>query len=64
MRSSVLTSKRAKYLATLKDLALKLQTVERTQVEHSAHIEQIDAYIQRLIEPAPESSKRRFGFPD
>ncbi len=77
MLSSVLSSKRAvalniliirafvrlrEYLATHKDLARKLEDVERTQQEHSAHIEQIYGYIQRLIEPAPETSKRRIGF--
>jgi phage regulator Rha-like protein len=76
MLSSVLTSKRAielniliirafvrlrEYLATHKDLARKLEDVERTQQEHGAHIQQIYDYIQRLIEPA-ESSKRRIGF--
>jgi hypothetical protein len=77
MLSSVLSSKRAialniliirafvrlrEYLATHKDLARKLEDIERTQLEHSAHIEQIYGYIQQLIEPAPESSKRRIGF--
>jgi hypothetical protein len=77
MLSSVLTSQRAialniliirafvrlrEYLATHKDLARKLEDVERTQHEHSAHIEQIYGYIQRLIEPPPDSSKRRIGF--
>jgi hypothetical protein len=77
MLSSVLTSKRAielniliirafvrlrEYLATHKDLARKMEDVERTQQEHGAHIEQIYSYIQRLLEPAPESSKRRIGF--
>jgi len=73
MLSSVLKSKRAvalniliirafvrlrEYLATHKELARKLEDVERTQDEHSAHIEQIYGYIQQLIEPAPNSSKR------
>jgi phage regulator Rha-like protein len=77
MLSSVLTSERAvelniliirafvrlrEYLITHKDLARKLEDVERTQHEHSAHIEQIYGYIQRLIEPAPDSPKRRIGF--
>jgi ORF6N domain len=77
MLSSVLSSERAvqlniliirafvrlrEYLATHKDLARKLEDVERTQQEHGAHIEQIYGYIQRLIEPAPEPSKRRIGF--
>lgn len=77
MLSSVLTSERAvalniliirafvrlrEYLATHKDLARKLEDVEHTQQEHSVHIEQIYGYIQRLLEPVPESSKRRIGF--
>ena len=77
MLSSVLTSERAvelniliirafvrlrEYLATHKDLARKLEDVERTQHEHGAHIEQIYGYIQRLIEPVQDSPKRRIGF--
>ncbi len=50
------------YLATHKDLAQKIEDVERTQHEHSAHIQQIYDYIQRLLEPAPEPPKRRIGF--
>lgn len=50
------------YLATHKDLARKLKNVERTQHEHSAHIQEIYDYIQRLLEPAPEPPKRRIGF--
>ena len=77
MLSSVLSSKRAielniliirafvrlrEYLATHKDLARKLEDVERTQNDHGAHIQQIYDYIQRLLEPAPDASKRRIGF--
>jgi phage regulator Rha-like protein len=76
MLSSVLSSKRAvalniliirafirlrEYLASHKDLARKLEDIERIQHEHGAHIEQIYGYIQQLLEP-PESSKRRIGF--
>jgi phage regulator Rha-like protein len=76
MLSSVLSSKRAvalniliirafirlrEYLASHKDLARKLEDIERIQHEHGAHIEQIYDYIQQLLEP-PESSKRRIGF--
>jgi hypothetical protein len=76
MLSSVLSSERAialniliirafvrlrEYLVTHKDLARKLEDVERTQKEHSAHIEQIYDYIQRLPEP-PAEPKRRIGF--
>jgi L-lactate utilization protein LutC len=68
MLSSVLTSERAvalniliirafvrlrEYLATHKDLARKLEDVEHTQIY---------GYIQRLLEPVPDSSKRRIGF--
>ena len=77
MLSSVLKSERAvelniliirafvrlrEFLATHKDLAQKLEDVERIQHEHSAHIEQIYSYIQQLMESAPDSSKRRIGF--
>ena len=77
MLSSVLTSKRAvelniliirafvrlrEYLATHKDLARKLEEVERTQQEHSAHIQQIYDFIERLLEPAPKHPKRHIGF--
>jgi hypothetical protein len=77
MLSSVLTSERAvalniliirafvklrEYLSTHEELARKLSDVERTQHEHSAHIEQIYDYIQKMLEPTPEPSKRRIGF--
>jgi len=77
MLSSVLKSDRAvemnilivrafvrlrEYLATHKDLAGKLEDVERTQQDHSAHIERIYDYIQRLLEPSPGPAKRRIGF--
>ena len=77
MLSSVLKSKRAvalniliirafvrlrEYLATHQDLARKLEDVERTQQDHSAHIEQIYGYIQQLLEPPPEPAKHRIGF--
>jgi hypothetical protein len=77
MLSSVLTSERAvelnilivrafvrlrEYLSTHQELARKLEDVERTQQAHGAHIEQIYAYIQQLLEPPAESSKRRIGF--
>jgi phage regulator Rha-like protein len=77
MLSSVLASKRAiqlniliirafvrlrEYLSTHQDLARKLEDVERTQQEHGAHIQQIYGYIERLLDPAPEPSKRPIGF--
>ncbi|MGA3190183.1 MAG: ORF6N domain-containing protein [Bryobacteraceae bacterium] len=78
MLSSVLASKRAvslniliirafvrlrEYLADHKDLARKLEDVERTQQEHGAHIQQIYDCIGQLQEPPPDPSKRRIGFP-
>jgi hypothetical protein len=77
MLSSVLASKRAiqlniliirafvrlrEYLSTHQDLARKLEDVERTQQEHGANIQQIYGYIERLLDPAPEPSKRPIGF--
>ncbi len=77
MLSSVLRSERAvelniliirafvrlrEYLATHKDLARKLGDMERTQHQHSASIEQIYGYIQKLLEP-PEPNRRKIGFP-
>jgi len=77
MLSSVLSSKRAiqlnvlivrafvrlrEYLATNQELARKMEDLERTQQEHSAHIRQIYDYIQRLVEPVPDPPKRRIGF--
>ena len=77
MLSSVLKSDRAiavniaimrafvrlrEYLATHKDLARKLEDVERTQNEHSGHIQQIYGYIEQLLEPVAEPSKRPIGF--
>jgi hypothetical protein len=50
------------YLATHQDLARKLEDIERTQHEHSEHIQQIYGHIERLLEPPPEGPKRRIGF--
>lgn len=50
------------YLATHKDLARKLEDVERKQQEHGVHIRKIYDCIQRLIEPPPDQPKRRIGF--
>jgi ORF6N domain len=77
MLSSVLKSERAvelnimiirafvrlrEYLATHQDLARKLEDVERTTQQHSAHIQQIYDCIQGLLEPPEASPKRRMGF--
>ena len=56
-RSQIVTS-------THEELARKLDEVERTQEEHSEHLRQIYAYIDRLLEPTPEPRKRRIGFCD
>jgi hypothetical protein len=50
------------YLATHKDLARKLEDVERVQQDHSADIQQIYEYIEQLLKPPPEPPKRRIGF--
>jgi hypothetical protein len=75
MLSSVLNSERAiavniaimrafvrlrDYLATHKDLAQKIDELDRTQQEHGAHIQYIYDYIQGFLEPVP--TKRRIGF--
>ena len=73
MLSSVLNSERAvqmniliirafvklrEMIATHKDLALKIQEIERTQQKQG---KQITAILQHLIQ-APKSAKRRYGF--
>lgn len=77
MLSSVLSSKRAvalniliirafvrlrEYLMTHRDLARKLEDVERTQQEHGSHIQHIYDCIDRLLEPPPDPSRRSIGF--
>lgn len=77
MLSSVLSSGRAvevniaimrtfvhlrQFLATHQDLARKLEDVERTQNEHSEHIQQIYGCLEELQEPPPPPLKRRIGF--
>jgi len=79
MLSSVLKSDRAvqmniliirafvrlrEYLATHKDLARELVDLKRTPREHGVHIQKIYTIIEKLLEPPPESSKRRIGFRD
>jgi hypothetical protein len=76
MLSSVLNSKRAievniaimrafvklrEILATHKDVAHKLQEIDRTQKEHGTHISAIWKAIQKLIEQ-PATPNRRIGF--
>ena len=76
MLSSVLHSKRAiqvniaimrafvklrDYLSTHKEPAHQLEQTQRTQKEHTGHINAIWKAIQQLIEP-PLKPKRRIGF--
>jgi phage regulator Rha-like protein len=48
-------------LSNNKDLAHKLEAIERTQKEHGAHINAIWNAIQKLIEP-PKKRQRPIGF--
>ena len=76
MLSSVLHSKRAiqvniaimrafvklrDYLSTHKELAHPLEQTQRTQKEHTGHLNAIWKAIQQLIEP-PLKPKRHIGF--
>ena len=75
MLSSLLRSKRAiqvniaimrafvklrDYLSTHKELAHQLEQTQRTQKEHTGHINAIWKAIQQLIEP-PAKPERRIG---
>lgn len=77
MLSSVLRSKRAvqvniaimrafvrlrELMATHKDLARKLQDLERKYGAHDVQIKRVFAYIRKLMEPPPLSRNRRIGF--
>jgi hypothetical protein len=77
MLSSVLNSQRAvqvniaimrafvrlrELLSTNKDMAHKLEAIERTQKEHGAHINAIWKAIQKLIKEPPAEPKPRIGF--
>jgi hypothetical protein len=72
MLSSVLRSERAvqmnifiirafvkirEMLATHKELANKLEAVERKQKEHGAQLEQVYSILKRLIDPPAKESK-------
>jgi len=76
MLSSVLNSERAiqvniqimrafvklkELLLTHKDLAIKLEALERKYSEHDEKIQQIFEAIRQLLQP-PEEPKRRIGF--
>ncbi len=77
MLSSILRSKRAirvniqimrtfiklkELLLTHKDLALKLEALEKKYAEHDEKIQAIFQAIKQLLEPPPEEPKRRIGF--
>ena len=76
MLSSVLRSKRAvqmnilvvrafvklrEMLATHKDLALKIEDLERQQMEHGHQLTAVYSVVKQLIDPPPKP-KRRIGF--
>lgn len=77
MLSSVLNSERAiqvnilimrafsklrELLLTHKDLAVKLEALEREYAEHDEKIQAIFQAIKQLLEPPPEEPKRRIVF--
>lgn len=77
MLSSVLNSERAiqvnilimraftklrELLLTHKDLAIKLETLEKKYAEHDEKIQAIFSAIKQLLEPPAEEPKRRIGF--
>jgi hypothetical protein len=76
MLSSVLNSKRAvqmniiiirafitlrEMLATHKDLAQKIERLERTQKEHGDQLASVYSIVKQLINP-PEKPRKRIGF--
>ncbi|HUQ93029.1 MAG TPA: ORF6N domain-containing protein [Bryobacteraceae bacterium] len=77
MLSSVLNSERAvqvniaimrafvklrEVMSTHKDLALKIEALERQYLNHDDEIQVIFRAIKKLLEPSPKSSRRRIGF--
>jgi phage regulator Rha-like protein len=77
MLSTVLHSKRAvqtsiaivrvfvklrELLATHKDLAHKMEELERAQKEHAAHIATIYQMVEQLMSPSEVPASRRIGF--
>ena len=77
MLSSVLNSERAvqvniaimrafvqlrQFAASHKDLAKKIDALERKYSEHDDEIQVIFKAIKKLLEPPPASPKRRIGF--
>ncbi len=49
------------YLATHKDLARKMEELERQQKEHTQQLTSVYSIVKQLINP-PEKSKKRIGF--
>ena len=49
------------YLATHKDLARKMEELERQQREHSQQLASVYSIVKQLINP-PERPKKRIGF--
>lgn len=51
------------YLATHKDLARKMEELERKQTEHGQQLSAVYSVVKQLIDPPPKP-KSRFGFAD
>jgi hypothetical protein len=49
-------------MATHKDLAHKIQALERKYAKHDEEIQVVFTAIKKLLEPPPVPSKRRIGF--
>lgn len=77
MLSSVLNSERAvqvniliirafvklrEVMATHKDLAQKIEALERKYKDHDREIQVVFTAIKKLLEPSPQPPKRRIGF--
>jgi hypothetical protein len=50
-------------LATHRELSQRLKELEGKFHTHDAQIQEVFDAIRALLQPAPESSKRRIGFP-
>ena len=51
-------------MATHKDLAHKIEALERKYAEHDEEIQVIFKAIKKLLEPSPTPTKRPVGFRD
>jgi membrane protein insertase Oxa1/YidC/SpoIIIJ len=49
-------------MATHKDLAQKVEALERKYKDHDEEIQVIFKAIKKLLEPPPQPPKRRIGF--